>query len=84
MKKDNKKSAKNPRKYCCEKCDYNTSDKKDFKKHLSTLKHNFTPKDNKKTPNVANMCKYCNKTYKWKSGLSRHKKKCKESNSSYS
>ena len=78
MKKDNKKSAKNPKKYCCEKCDYNTSDKKDFKKHLSTLKHNLSGKGKKKSANVENKCIYCNKKYKWKSGLSRHKKKCKK------
>ena len=78
MKKDNKKSAKIRKNYCCKKCDYNTSDKKDFKKHLSTLKHNLSAKDNQKSEIVANRCKFCNKTYKWKSGLSRHKKKCKK------
>ena len=67
MKKDNKKSAKIRKNYCCKKCDYNTSDKKDFKKHLSTLKHNLSAKDNQKSEIVANRCKFCNKTYKWKS-----------------
>ena len=78
MKKDNKKNPKNPRKYCCEKCDFVSSNKKDFARHLSTLKHNFSGKGNKKTPSVENKCVYCNKKYKWKSGLSRHKKKCKK------
>ncbi len=36
---DNKKIPKNPVIFCCEKCNYNTSSKKDFNKHLLTLKH---------------------------------------------
>jgi hypothetical protein len=34
-----KKSPKNPKKYYCEICDYNTSNIKDYKKHLNTKKH---------------------------------------------
>jgi len=75
---------KNPQKipkYVCEKCKYTTSNKKDFTKHLLTLKHKkikMVSNDNKKSPYV-NMYSYeciCSKKYKFNSGLSRHKKVC--------
>ena len=34
-----KKTQKNPEKYFCENCDYNTSHKNDYIKHLLTPKH---------------------------------------------
>ena len=37
--KKSQKVPKNPKKYFCEFCNYNTSNKKDFNKHLLTLKH---------------------------------------------
>ena len=38
---DNKSQfiPKNPKKFNCEICDYNTFNKKDYNKHLQTLKH---------------------------------------------
>jgi hypothetical protein len=35
----NKKSQKIAKKYECLKCDYNTGNKSDYKKHLDTQKH---------------------------------------------
>lgn len=75
---------KNPKKipnYYCENCKYITSNKKDFSKHLLTLKHKkikMISNDNKKSPDD-NMQQYdciCGKKYKFESGLSRHRKKC--------
>lgn len=73
---DNKKSAKIRKNFYCKSCDYTTSDKKDFNKHVLTRKHKKSAKADKKTPNVEFACQYCGKSYKYKSGLSRHKKKC--------
>lgn len=64
-------------KYYCKKCDFLSSNKKDFNRHLLTRKHRKTPKPEKIIKNVEFICKFCEKGYKYKSGLSRHKKKCK-------
>ena len=67
-----------PFKFCCEKCNYNTSVKKDFNKHLMTLKHknreNSDQEKNLSHPKLF-ICN-CGKKYKYKQGLSLHKKKC--------
>ena len=64
--------------FCCEKCNYNTSIKKDFNKHLLTLKHknheNSDQENNLSQPKLF-ICN-CGKKYKYKQGLSLHKKKC--------
>ena len=75
---------KNPQKipkYFCELCQYTTSNKKDFSKHLLTLKHKkikMISDDKKKSPddNMQTFDCGCGKKYKFESGLSRHKKKC--------
>jgi len=72
-------SPKIPKKYMCNFCDYFTSNKKDFDKHLSTLKHqngHKSTKINKKSPKIPKplLCE-CGKEYKERSGLWRHKKK---------
>ena len=65
-------SSINRRIYKCEYCEYETIKKCDFEKHLSTLKHNI------KTEFTAKLlvCKNCNKTYRHRSSLWRHKKTC--------
>ena len=72
-----KKSLKIPKKYTCEKCDYNTSSKKDYTKHLHTAKHKMETFGNEKIPFL---CETCNKQYKTKSGVWKHIKKCKIQN----
>ena len=74
----NKKVPKNPLKYSCQKCDYNTANKKDFKKHEETIKHKYMVNPNDtyiKNPNPVYQCK-CGKKYKHSSTLSTHKKNC--------
>ena len=71
-------SQKIPKKFICEKCNYITISKKDYSKHLLTLKHknneNSDLSNNLSLPKLF-YCE-CGKKYKYKQGLSLHKKKC--------
>ena len=72
-----KNPKKNPKKFYCTKCDFLSSNKKDYNRHVLTRKHKMDNMDNnwitKKTPYH---CMVCDKTYKYASGLSKHKRKC--------
>ena len=75
-----KKSYKIPKKYCCDCCDYNTSYLRDYNKHIETNKHknnanNANTTQNSPTKKYA--CDFCNKIFNDRSGLWRHKNKCK-------
>jgi len=79
----NEKVAKSSNnKFFCEVCDYSTSKKYNYEKHLSTSKHIESMSSNNLVENVAKSsnnvysCVYCQKVYKDNSGLWRHKKKC--------
>ena len=75
-------------KFSCDICCYNTSNKKDYSKHLSTTKHlkllMNDKNDNQKSPKIPKneeyICNICNNNYKYLSGLSRHRKICKNNN----
>ena len=84
-------ATKNPEKslfkFCCYNCDYNTSSKKDYDKHISTDKHKIN-KNQPICPEIPNkslltiMKPYicdCGKLYKDRSGLWRHSKTCVDS-----
>ena len=72
-----KSCKKVAKKFLCQKCNYTTSRKSSWDKHILTAKH---LNENKMVTNgnkfVDFLCEYCGKGYKYKSGLSRHKKKC--------
>lgn len=73
-------SPKIPYKFACEKCDYYTCNLKDFNKHKQTKKHFvniLSTVDNIPSPEIPFSCEFCNKIYKERSGLWRHKQKCK-------
>ena len=79
-----KNSAKIRYEFVCINCNYNTSDKKDYNKHIGTAKHrNNTNVDipltniEKKSENVMEFICSCEKKYKSRQGLYSHKKKCK-------
>ncbi len=76
---DTKKSLKIPQIFSCECCNYTSSNRKDYNKHLSTLKHNRIlneyNNDTEKSP-PKYQCS-CGKIYKYKSGLYKHQKICK-------
>ena len=63
--------------YNCEICDYNTSKKSSYVKHLSTDKHTTKQLGDEK---VVKSCQYncinCNKNYNSRNGLWKHKKLC--------
>jgi len=65
------KNPKNPSTYVCDICDYITSNKKDFNKHINTIKHI----NNQKSPEHSMVCE-CGKTYINRSSLFNHRKVC--------
>jgi hypothetical protein len=74
-------TKKTPKFFTCENCDFNTSNKKDFNRHLQTAKHLSNAFQSKIITNsqIAQKNPYecaCGKKYKDNSGLWRHKKKC--------
>ena len=66
--------TKVPKSLYCEFCDYSTCHRRDYNKHLKTIKHK--KKVPKSGQNEENLCSGCGKLYKHRSGLSRHKKIC--------
>ena len=72
-----KKSLNPNHKFVCVKCVYSTNSRKDYNKHCTTKKHKKSHSKDKIMENVEFSCPKCGKTYKFSSGLSRHKKKCK-------
>ena len=73
------KPPKTPKIYNCELCNLVTCSSKDYKTHLATRKHQIMTIDDKLIPKspTTYSC-YCGKTYKYRQGLSLHKKKCNQ------
>ena len=80
------KSPKNPQKFYCESCDYSTSNKKDYNKHLTTRKHKNRTLLNDLSPKIPKnpqiekkyICEWCNKEYTVRNSYWYHKKNCKQ------
>jgi hypothetical protein len=72
----NEKNPKKPINYFCEVCDFNTCNKKDFKRHNLTDKHLLLINPNEKTPKNPLFTCNCGKSYKHSSSLCSHKKTC--------
>ena len=78
------KSPKNLQQFFCENCDYVSSKKSDFNKHLLTLKHKKLVNASKMLENASNhlltpICRFnciCGKSYGHDSSYYRHKKIC--------
>jgi len=84
-------SPKKDYKFMCTFCNFNTSNKKDWNKHIVTIKHstlsngaflntlnNNLPQKTQKNPKPVKLlvCDNCNKNYLARSGLWYHKKNC--------
>jgi len=76
----NIKNPKKPINYFCEICDFNTCNKKDFSRHLTTDKHIGLTNPNEKTQKNPFFNCICGKSYKHLSSLCAHKKKCQIDN----
>ena len=78
-----KTSQKEPEKFRCNICNYETCKLSNLNRHFLTLKHKMITNDNKKEPKGAEKkhdCEWCGKSYKFLSGLSRHKIICSKAN----
>jgi hypothetical protein len=80
---DKKKLEKNLNYFVCEYCDFKCKQKIDWERHILRPKHHNNIKNDKndkkkleKNLIIEFICNVCNKTFKYQSGLSRHKKKC--------
>lgn len=85
------KPQKNP-KYSCVECDFSTSNKKDFNRHMTTRKHLASKEgstdgvygiiEKQQIPQsiraVAHICSACNKRYASRGSMWKHKQKCIE------
>jgi hypothetical protein len=71
------KTPKNAKDYFCQKCDFICSKPSDYNRHILTAKHKMMTNDDNKVPKNAKayICD-CGKEYKYRQGLSVHKKKC--------
>jgi hypothetical protein len=74
----NEKVSKSINGFCCEKCDYTTPYKTNYKKHIMTPKHLAAMVVNEKVSKSIKqyICQNCNREYKDSSGLWRHRKIC--------
>tara|TARA_B100001175_G_C19495376_1_gene634958 strand:- start:63 stop:1037 length:975 start_codon:yes stop_codon:yes gene_type:complete len=69
-------SQKSYKYYTCDKCDYITSYKKDFNKHLLTRKHKMETDGNHFSQKMKFQCDFCERIFQNRSGLWKHNKKC--------
>ena len=75
---NDQKTQKNSKSYDCSICDFKSNNKNDYRRHCDTIKHqNMINDDYDDQKNFKNSfaCS-CGKKYKYKQGLSTHKKRC--------
>ncbi len=75
------KTPKTPKNYFCELCNFTTSNKKDFNRHLLTQKHkiqqNTTTLPQKEQDKKKEFLCECGKSYVYRASLYNHKKNVK-------
>jgi hypothetical protein len=84
----NENKPKTSQKYYCNCCDYRTSKVSNYTTHISTAKHlkraknpvleTFGNQNKPKTSSSKHFCEKCNKEFKNRSGLWKHKQKCND------
>ena len=62
--------------YACVACDYTTSRLSNFRRHVTTPKHQMVTNGNQKEQGIGLECPTCRRTYRHRSGLSRHRRDC--------
>jgi hypothetical protein len=70
-------------KYDCKYCDFSSCKKNDYERHVLTQKHKINTLatfSNTLATEKTHTCEFCNKKYKDRTGLWRHKKKCINTN----
>jgi hypothetical protein len=70
-----KKESKRAQQFICDICHFSTSRHTNWERHILTLKHQKATKGNIQAAPLT--CEFCNKGYKNRTGLWRHKQKCK-------
>ena len=71
-----KKTKKTNFLYSCENCDFFSNKKTDFDRHVETKKHKSLHLNDKKTNFLKVYVCECGRSYKYRQGISAHKKKC--------
>ena len=69
-----------PDKFSCEKCDFSCNNKKDYNRHLHTLKHIKMENNDKNTSKLPGFVCECGKQYTYRQGLHYHKQTCNNVN----
>ena len=70
-------APKNPQKFSCNLCDFNTCKKNEWNRHILTRKHmDRTILEQNSSPKINYSCRKCNKTYAARNSLWYHEKKC--------
>ena len=72
-----KPTLKNPNIFECEKCNFISSNKKDFNRHMLTRKHILEANGSTKKPHTY-LCEFCDKQYRSRGSLWKHQKKCSD------
>jgi len=67
---------KNPNKFYCENCNFNTSRKSHYEKHLLTQKHKYLQNNDAVATKKKYVCD-CGKEYNYRQSLYNHRKTCK-------
>jgi len=69
---------KNADNFHCKQCNFTCSKQSNYNKHLTTAKHKKITNGNDLMPEkcLTYICEHCDKEFKYRSGLSRHKQKC--------
>jgi len=70
------KVAKVAQKFYCSKCDYSTTRQYNLLKHETTAKHLLDDAGLQKVAHSVHCCDTCNRQFKYRQGLWKHKKKC--------
>ena len=70
-------TPKNAFKFVCNECDFRCCKRSDYERHLNTAKHKMVTNGDILVPNenTKHICS-CGKEFKFRQGLSRHKKNC--------